>query len=117
MCNQTICFCVGTMPFMWLNVENVCIIYFILWEHLPVHNSEQMHKYWAGVGFCGIFWKFLFRIVAYDATFFFRETPAAEGGRRILPALMRTFGNIQTSPVTGRKLQADQKKQTSEEQS
>ncbi|XP_075532638.1 WD repeat-containing protein 91 isoform X5 [Dermacentor variabilis] len=45
-----------------------------------------------------------------------QETPAAEGGRKILPALMRTFGNIQTSPVTGRKLQADQKKQTSEEQ-
>ncbi|KAH7977377.1 hypothetical protein HPB49_001103 [Dermacentor silvarum] len=45
-----------------------------------------------------------------------QEAPAAEGGRRILPALMRTFGNIQTSPVTGRKLQADQKKQTSEEQ-
>nr|XP_037282564.1 WD repeat-containing protein 91-like isoform X1 [Rhipicephalus microplus] len=45
-----------------------------------------------------------------------QEAPAAEGGRRILPALMRTFGNIQTSPVTGRKLQADQKKHTSEEQ-
>lgn len=45
-----------------------------------------------------------------------QEAPVSEGGRKIFPSLMRTLGNIQTSPVTGRKLQAESKKQTGEEQ-
>lgn len=44
-----------------------------------------------------------------------QEAPVSEG-RRIFPSLMRTFGNIQTSPITGRKLQSDSKKQTGDEQ-
>ncbi|EEC00691.1 hypothetical protein IscW_ISCW001585 [Ixodes scapularis] len=44
-----------------------------------------------------------------------REAPVSEG-RRIFPSLMRTFGNIQTSPITGRKLQGDSKRQTGDEQ-
>ncbi|KAG0415205.1 hypothetical protein HPB47_007653, partial [Ixodes persulcatus] len=44
-----------------------------------------------------------------------QEAPVSEG-RRIFPSLMRTFGNIQTSPITGRKLQGDSKRQTGDEQ-
>lgn len=44
-----------------------------------------------------------------------QEAPASEG-RKMFPSIMRTLGNIQTSPITGRKVHSEGKKTTTDDQ-